>query len=456
MMRSHFFKGFPLLLLCLSTICLADIQITTTINDVHVRGSHALAGSIFLDISADDFPDASPQHPVFLKLSLDNDGLLGETLVDQTIGNPSLNQPLFLAMILNSDSAILEAGPETVSIVRWVAGEDAIWLRVNQSTSGWISNGGLPTAPTENHSVYFRIGLWARLDAQELEDHDPTQLNLPFNTRNPNTNGNLADSVSTLICLDLSQSSLEISGIESLLGVDLLAYDETAQISPGVFGEGTLLPLINFSNARIGRGRDISCNIEAFQQPLRAGVTTNTVHFSMDCHIPGPNIWVDLHDGSYLTLEGDPSKGIGFLPGSAEFIIGGVSSGIETVDPSSAFVSNGKTLYSRLFLAWDAGTMNLANAAVDVNVQVIHGDSTQAPDIFWQWNLLNHDGYLDDAPFNGPQQGRRCEAYEIEAGSGLFQFVQAIPTLTTWGLLLFLALFMAAALWFLRKSRLTA
>ncbi len=443
--------GILALFLTTSLVCHADLELQTSINDVHHRGSHVLAGTVAMIVSADDYPDASPSTPVFYRITLSHQAVLGETMVDQTSGDPNINQPVFLAMTVDSLDAHLEANPETVSIVRWVAGEEDIWLRINQSSSEWISKNGVSMPPTENDLVVFRFGYSARQIYEELDGKDPNQINLPFNTRNPNTNGNLADATSTLSCLNLSQSSLGSDGIESLLELDLLTYDETAQISPGVYGPGNLIGFL-IPSERIARGRTIFCDIESAQTPQRSGVTSNQFRFTVDCHQPGPNLTLDLYNGSFLTFEGDPSKGIGFSPESASFLFGGVPSGMVTVDPNSSFSSNGKTLYSRIFLAWDLGTTSLQNAEIDVALQVFHEAPNEAPVVDWHWNMVNHDGHLDEAPFNGPQQGRRCLPYEAETGSGVLQLVQAIPTLTTWGLICFLLLFMASALWVMRKG----
>ena len=248
-----------------SATSLADVSLSTSIRDVYYRGESETAGSITMRVNADDFNFASIDNPAFIRINLDHKAKLACTRVDLTSNDGVINKPIYLAMRLNDPGPIfgIIADPTTVSIVRWVKGESAIWIRVQSSSTTWISTlGGTPRPPEEELTVSWTLGLSAQASFDSLANVHPVggqpKRNLPFNTRNPMTAGEMEDAASTEICIDLTDSDLQTTGIESILNFDAIAYDDTAEIGIGRYQPGNDTG-INFTNDfSIARGRDIN------------------------------------------------------------------------------------------------------------------------------------------------------------------------------------------------------
>jgi hypothetical protein len=247
----------------------ADVELTTSINDVFHRGSNELAGSITMRVNANDFNTASTLDPVFIRITLDHNAKLARTLVNLNSADGLINDPIYLAMRLNDPGPIfgLQADPQTVSIVRWIRGESSFWIRVQSDSSDWISTlGGTPRPPEEELTVSWTLGISARLSFNTMATVLPVGLqpkrNLPFNTRDVTTAGIPEDAVSTLICCDLTTSDLDTTGVESLLNFDPIAFDDTAEISLGNYRPGNDTG-INFTNDfAIARGKRRQCTVE--------------------------------------------------------------------------------------------------------------------------------------------------------------------------------------------------
>lgn len=267
-----FKKGLAILAVALFAAPLfADVELSTSISDVFHQGTNELAGSITMRVNDDDFNDASTSTPVFIRLRLDNRGRLAETLVDfEYVADPQnpdhadtipVTEPIYLAMQLNTgpfSTQILTASPETVSIVRWVASESELWIRVQSSSETWIDDNGIPLAPDQNITVSWTIGVSARASFDKLDGVNAARRNLPFNTRDVLTLGDSDDAVSTLLCVDLLGSDLEV---DELLEYDAISFDFTAQIRPGVYTNGRIAG-VNFTNDfRIARGKARLCTV---------------------------------------------------------------------------------------------------------------------------------------------------------------------------------------------------
>ena len=72
-------RTFCLVLWVISlTTAFADVELTTSINDVFHRGSNELAGSITMRVNANDFNTASSADPVFIRITLDHNASLSK------------------------------------------------------------------------------------------------------------------------------------------------------------------------------------------------------------------------------------------------------------------------------------------------------------------------------------------------------------------------------------------
>ena len=449
------------MLFCLLTVAafpvLADIDFTTWINDVHRQGNHELAGGMRIRVNDNDFSGVSPAEPYYMRLRMDNNAVFANTLVDQTRTDPLISQPIYMAMMIPLDpgsNVVLTAPVDTVSVVRWVAGEDEVWIRVQRPSEDWLEINGAPSAPTTSVPVEWLFGGSARLSHDRHDGIDPSRYNLPFNTRNLATTGNDADAVSMLPCLDLSNSELEFN---ELLEMDHVLFDHTAQQSPGVYAPGnpvgsSFLPILN-----IARGRDTPCNFDptsVFDPGISDGdlvAFDGVLQFSGECgggSLPPIQI---IADGSFIVLEIDPANQAGFEAGYAHFP-NQTMGGVEVVDPDSAFVVDGRTLYSRLTLFWNDTAVSLGNVPVAVRVVMSKTPGALPPVMNWNLHLTWRDaGDVDDPPFDGPDQHAFCGPSVINAQSGVLQTAINVPTLGQWALIAFCTLLAASAMWLRRR-----
>ena len=438
-----FKKGLAVLTLALLAAPLfADVELSTSINDVFHRGTNELAGSITMTVTANDFDDASTSEPVFIRVTLDHEARLASTLVDQA-GPTATEDPIYLAMVLETAQGgiqAMNADPATVSIVRWVKGESALWLRVQTSSADWISEGPITVSPEEGLPISWSFGISARTSFEALEDLAGLR-NLPYNTRDLTaTNLTPEDATSTLICVDLSDSSLTTSGIESALEYDIIAFDEQADFGNGVYGEGDIAR-INFTNDfRIARGKGRACTVgigakggfdqvsmcvpAAFGNDQVNGFiwATNTIEFIINCSRGGTFIQTDLVDGSYLTFDTGARAPYGFHPNDSVNFVGAVSPGDTVL--YNPFSSHGDTLYRSVDLIWNDGTKGLLNYHVTASVHLRYHylDAPTAIDLDYTITLLNHDGEYDSIPFDGDDQTRRCPPSEFVIYEDVWNF----------------------------------
>ncbi|MCB1053230.1 MAG: hypothetical protein H6510_01245 [Acidobacteria bacterium] len=273
-----FKKAWSLLALAaVGSMVFATVDLRTNIQDIYYRGTCEEAGSITMSVDGDDFFEASTETPVFIRIRLDKGGRLCSTLVNRNSAS-TVNVPIYLAMRYEGTIGYnVSALPETVSIVRWRAGEDQIWLRVQTASNTWLQNpvGGGLQAPDANNNVAWTFGVTARNSwTRNSGPYGVGLANLPANTTDvPEITAPAAIqehwAVSTLICVNVSTSILEPSpNINSELNFDTISYDYqttgvfTASAPSGIVtGDQTSA---NFSgDDTIARGVPISCSMTA-------------------------------------------------------------------------------------------------------------------------------------------------------------------------------------------------
>jgi hypothetical protein len=126
MIRQHIFgalmmnvRWFISVLISFSaTILYASVELSTSINNVHHRGSQELSGTISWTVIDDEFRDASPAFPIFIRVTPDHNASLSQSLVLQSSPNSAINQPIHLALRLMGSGTAMNADPDAVSIVR--------------------------------------------------------------------------------------------------------------------------------------------------------------------------------------------------------------------------------------------------------------------------------------------------------------------------------------------------
>jgi hypothetical protein len=457
-------KGLAILAMAfLAAPLFADVELSTSINDVFYRGTNELAGSITMRVQDDDFSDASTSEPVYIRVTLDHEARLAQTLVNLTSNDGTVNDPIYLAMRLNRQGLqqVLVADRMSVSVVRWVKGESALWIRVQTSSRDWITDAGNPVPPQSELTVSWTFGTSARLSHETYADLDPNVRNLPFNTRDVLTaqsGADTEDAVSTLICVNLSTSSLTTSGVESLLNFDPIAFDETSDPTDsndeddpdyGFFITGSNTG-INFTNDfAIARGKNRECSVEIGEKGAfgvqdicipRSGLNasidgwlkmTNTITYVIDCRRGGDFLDTAFINGAYVTL-GTGGRGLyGFRRNGAEFTDYS-SFTIENDDTTFIDHDNGdNTDEERMWREIDVvynGIQERSLDDFDLEVEAcVYYHYENGPvnvDLDWSITLVNHDGAVDDedTDFDGPDQHRRCLPSEFTIDSGLWEF----------------------------------
>ena len=465
-------KRLCLLALFTATSALfATIDLNITIRDVYVDGTCEETGIITMVAEADEFQDASTQEPVYIRLRLDHGAKLCKTLVwsnSANAGNLTFN-PIFLPIRFDSFQLgdTVAALPETISIVRWKRGEDEIWLRVQTPTETWIGVGAGTIAPTTEKRCAWTVGITARTSwGVNSPDFAIGRANLPSATRDV-TDLTTTGAVSTLICVDLTDSNLEPRPApqeQSVLNFDPVAFDfgdssnvETASTANQIIQ----VPQagISFSDDRtIARGYDFLCTGGPIGKgdgprfaPLcfvpgqgQGGADNGLVSFSnsIDVRISCGAGW-GFHNNSLVRLdapvdsrygflvllddEGDPidqsdldpgfpintfvalngALNIGSDPENSQVVIGSSAYGTR----SSMFAIQGGD-----FLTRDA-EVSLVEGGTDgtkyvrVNATVCMFYTEDPTDVFLQASFYasNRNEHFDIAPFDGVDQPRFCD-----------------------------------------------
>ncbi|CAM2007478.1 hypothetical protein [Acanthopleuribacter pedis] len=362
---------FPLLLSGLFFQPLqADIELRTTVRDVFIRDVCALTGRIGFSVTSDDFADASPANPHYIRLRLDHGALTCRDIV-----NPSKNlDPILIPMEVDAPGYTINADPTAVQIVRWRAGEPEIWLRVSESSSRWLMFNETPVPPSPSGRVNFDLGL----DIQGYVNVYQTEFtlgraSLPFPTRDLNRSDiPSSPPVGTLIEVDLSQSNLEAIEVigrpeETTLNIDPIVFDSQTngvETSADYFAiQLGQLTSVAFSDERI-IGRGTLNNGDGGSSPaLRWETTVNEFHYRGFCERAGVAFGRFVNNGfSNVSRE---------KPAYLKFDLNHGSTLCETlVAPGS------DPIYLALFLEefGDGPTLNVPNDALSI-VRWVAGES---------------------------------------------------------------------------------
>lgn len=371
-------------LLLSSLFVQAGVEVDTSVNDVYHCGSSELLGSMSFRFAADEIPNASEEEPHFIRITPDHNSSLAATLVNLNSTEPNLNRPIHLALYTHTNNASISvvAPREAVSIVRWVAGESSIWIRITSPTSAWLSNGTEAVMPSEEHPVEFSLGLSGYHTVNVPEN----QRNLPFNLRQYlGTSG--SEGTSTAFCADLDCSVLLGDGsVESLIYLDLIGFGPDAQISEGVYsGAGATILGLNFSGSFIvARGKMIDYDISPEdvaplslsrpyqnEEPL---YVRNQLPIQMN-HTSGGNfLSLSLGEESSFSLSVPDDADYGFVPGRVA-LGNGMLASVSYEDPLT--ISN-ETVYRKAMLTYQGWVEPLNDLTVLLDVTLSLNRSTLA------------------------------------------------------------------------------
>ena len=398
----------------------AGVDMNHSINEVEFHGEHAQAGLFVFNVDGGDFRSASAIEPIYIRVSFDKNATLADTLVDQSSADPVLSQPINLAIKVNAPEGVLAAAEgDAVRIVRWVAGESHFWVEVRQSSNFWLNVGGQLFGPNSTHKVSFEIGGSARgTDYANDSDVQLRPSNLPFNTRaNTAAEGDFADAVSSLMCVDLSDATLLADGtFNSLLGYDLVTYDHLANQGGGLYdGSGANNTGISFSDIfYVARGRIRECEGTQGMETtagmgFNQGLATirHTYGLNLSCAFGGQALSTQFNPGSFLRLT-VTTPNVGF-PGADAASYSSLP-GEVVLNNDSAITVNGVTLYQELDLVFTGTAFVLAfpqavDAFLNLSFSPQNGHNFH---VAQSVHIANHEGPRDEAPYDGADQNSRC------------------------------------------------
>jgi len=408
-----------LFLFFLALPVLADVELFTTTNDIHYEGASEQAGSLTMTINADDFADASLETPIFIRVTLSNHSVLARDLVNSQASFWRFRDPLFLALSLESDvvpGTTLQAPADTVCIVRWVAGEQAFWIRVQRSSTTWVGSPSGSSLAKANPGVSWTLGISARDSFNRQSQFDETAVNLPFNSRNLSAMAeDLDDAVSSLLTLNLSQPTF-LPGQE--LSLAFQAFDYRVWLGDDFFDEteGNALDIAFVNETRVAVLRDeiddVNVIFEQDQTETRRPVdqTLDTFTKRMTLRLNTEQSDLMLYNGSSLLLSAGSMAG--FKKGGARIItLNGdcVESETGYVVSTNPFELGGKTCYGDLEIKWNDGMVPLNGFEVTVEATLFHQRNVSpyiSDPVFigWRLQVIRQPSGHDESPFDGTDQ----------------------------------------------------
>lgn len=426
-------------------LCL--IELRTTIDFLAVQTSCEKTGIVEFVSFPDRFPAASPASPLYIRLEVDKEARLCNTLVWSHPSNQGAVtfDPIYLPMRIASSAcggnANLIAEYDTVSIVRWKKGERYIWLKIQRPASSWVD---CPDPPR----VSWSLGISARTSWEQ--NHNASNAHLPAASRSLAISEE-SQAVSTLICTDLRGSTLQPLPEPdplSLLSFVPAMFDgttsnvETAETELEIMlGEALDGPI--YGDFRIGRGYQISTSNTVVQSAAPAAVSlcpdsvsggeTGLVKLQSQVQTGDidTNFW-QAHQNSYLRLELQGGDDVGFLVETDEFGQPVVSSedpnkvmlDLEALQfpnelhgrPSGSMdslfqVPTGQYLTSDVSLAYKGEESHfIYRLAYQATVWGRVGAASQTILLSQTFFAANRDtsDILDIAPFEGVDQTREC------------------------------------------------
>lgn len=446
---------FQLFLLA-SAPLFACLEYDYTIKYVYYRGTHEQAGILTFIAKSDNLSGASPANPIYIRLTMNGQVRFADTYVLQSSGNPTLASPINLPLKLEGQANVtMVAAADAVRIVRWVAGEDSIWIEVRQSSDLWLNDNGTLTGPSQDNWVTFDLGLSARESDQS--NQLGVNANLPFATRNALANeGSFGDALSVLNCIDLSNSKIPVN---DFVNNDITYYLSDANQGGGIYAPASFLGCIEFPVEHpLALSKDQFCEQnEAQLQPaqiLSGPAGLSRIHQSISayqsCAEGSNNITPVWAEGSFVHLTAlAPNSGFEHNP-NVNFA---TWSGVAAVRPGSAFQLNGLTLYRELDLYY-LGPDQANGQDLNLEVELIYApEGGSQPQLNLETVLLPFASANDGAPYNLPSQVLRCtpEPY-VFASQTVSLGVATVPTLGEAALFILIMALLGLAVSHLRRN----
>lgn len=274
------------------------LLLTSLIQPINPTGRCEETGNLTMEINDDLYSAATPAQPLYMRLELDNDAVLCDTRVAQG------GAPIFLALRLRGDRTGLQvvAPADCAAIVRWVAGENAIWLRFNQPSTTWLQNqAGDLLPPSPEAPVTWSVGVSAETSSgQNGADFQAGWSNLPANTRDdqaPHT------PVDTKLTVDLSNAVMDSGQVNwrGVLAAAPQAFLEADGVEDGeVVDPGPPLSLRVLGNAEVAQGA-LATVAPITVQGVEPAVITARIAQDIT---PTAYRWEDMETGQIISLAG--------------------------------------------------------------------------------------------------------------------------------------------------------
>lgn len=404
----------PCLLAC---SLFAGLDYDTTIRHVEYQRTHQRAGNIRWVVHNDNLATATAEQPIYINLALEAGAVLAETLVEQS-GAPAVASPINLPLQLDGQPGVtVAAQADAMRIVRWVAGENSVWLEMRQSSNAWLTNGGDTFGPSFDNVVYFTIGLSAR-ESDQLHMLG-SNANLPFATRLSSAQeGDFAAAVSVLLNIDLRHSTQPGNGsVGSLMNPDMYYWESDAHLGGGVFKPGNPLACFVFTyDYAFARIMQRNCVQPSFQAglpsllPGPAGMmrSRSRLTASFSCINDFFNYSSPWAEGSRLRLRAQ-GHNVGFEANPQVGFAQGWD-GYAQVRPETAFTVGGLTLYREAELIYLGPDRDTTHLDLDFDLEVIYPPSSQSqPAVEVETILLPWATASDSAPYDGAHQHATAE-----------------------------------------------
>lgn len=389
----------------------SGLSFSTGPTQARIGSDNVLMGTVRVIMNGDDFANASPESPIYQRINV-TAGVLKHSLVADG------DMPVYLPLFLNSDHGELTAPADSIAVIRWVAGEDSIWVRIQQSSSTWVSVSDQLSSPSEEHSVHWYFGISASESAERLDAIPENQKNLPFSTRDVTATREQTElAISSILCYDLSNVQ------ETTISIGVQHFEDLAaehELDIDASSGGDLVRLFP---------KDCVATITAEGASVSEGVMYDQLSFTATCETILSSY---MFENSFIDVSVHEDAAYGFAENSLRFST--ETDGFFEVDLNSAFTLNEETLYRRGRLHYVGSPHNIPEEPLTVNAEMpVNGVS----EVLVDYEIVINESLnpQDESPFDSDHQHRFCGLSTFSLDSGQWRMVfddgKMIPHLTS-------------------------
>lgn len=246
---------------------------------------------------------------------------------------------------------------------------------------------------------------------------------------------------STLLCVDLSNSTLSVgSPYDRLLEVDIASFYTGAAVGPGRFsGEYALNSGITFTRGTNIAGVElIGCSdpelIMGTATRMSGTLATHTQAMDLLNSCPSSHIFLGIYfaEGSIVRFKAlDP--GLGIPVDGLRFTNPNEPGGLVFEKSSSIITIQGEELYTELDLVWTGSRQSFIDHTLSLEAD-LKFDPANRPLGRIEMTIFagQHEGAMDDPPYEG--SAVRCEPwiYELPTVTTTVDLANLQPSLPSW------------------------